>query len=186
MVEFPDITKEEFVNKSYEAEPNLTIEEKRGVLIQALGENIQIARVLCFRKNHNSGYGIYCHTGNRIMTMIEIENAQHQQILLNDIALHIAAFRPQYISIDDIPQETLEKERDIAREQIKGKPEHIIENIVSGKIKAFAKEVCLLEQGFVKEPKKSVQQMITEATKDKNQLYTCKSMMYWTISDVEG
>ena len=120
------------------------------------------------------------------MTMIEIENAQNQQILLNDIAMHIAAFRPQYISIDDIPQETLEKERDIAREQIKGKPEHILENIVSGKIKAFAKEVCLLEQGFVKEPKKSVQQIITETTKDKNQLYTCKSMMYWTISDVEG
>jgi elongation factor Ts len=85
--------------------------------------------------------------------------------LAKDVAMHIAATSPQYVSPEEITEDVIEKEKDIYRAQISGKPENIAEKIVEGKLKKFYEETCLLEQAFVKDPegKKKVKDIITDA-----------------------
>lgn len=83
--------------------------------------------------------------------------------LAKDIAMQIAASNPQYIQREDIPQEVIEKEREIYKSQIKGnKPPQVIEKIVEGKLEKFFEEMCLLDQPFIKEPEKKIKDLITE------------------------
>jgi elongation factor Ts len=112
----------------------------------------------------------YIHTGGRIGVLVELncetdfvaQNDQFKQ-LARDIAIHIAALNPAYVSPDQIPAEVLEKEREIALEQAKGKPEAALQKIVEGKLATFAKDNCLMEQAFFKRPELTVGQLITEA-----------------------
>lgn len=84
--------------------------------------------------------------------------------LAKDIAMHIAAANPPYLSREDVPQDVIEKEKAIYRSQVEGKPEHIVEKILEGKLDKFFEEACLLEQVFVKDPeqKQKVKELITE------------------------
>ncbi len=83
--------------------------------------------------------------------------------LAKDIALHIAAANPQYISKDDVPQDVIEKEREIYKAQITGnKPPQVVEKIIEGKLEKFFEDMCLLNQPFIKEPEKKIQDLITE------------------------
>ena len=83
---------------------------------------------------------------------------------VKDIAMHIAASSPRYVKREDIPEEIINKEKEIYKEQIKGKPEHVIDKIVEGKLEKFYSEVCLLDQVFVKDPeqKKTIKDLLTE------------------------
>ena len=85
--------------------------------------------------------------------------------LVQDIAMQIAAMRPEYVRVEDIPKEVLDRERKILREQAlgEGKPEHIVDKIVEGKLKKFYQEKVLLEQPFIKDDKKKVGQVIKES-----------------------
>lgn len=115
---------------------------------------------------------MYAHPGNRIGVMLEL-NCETDFVarndafkeLAHDLALHIAAMSPQYLSKDDVPQEALDREVGVLREQAlaQGKPEAIVDKIVSGRINKFYEETCLLEQGFVKDDSKTVGAMITDA-----------------------
>ncbi len=83
--------------------------------------------------------------------------------LAKDIAMQIAAANPQYIQREDIPQDVIEKEKEIYKSQIKGnKPPQVIEKILEGKLEKFFEEVCLLDQPFIKEPEKKIKDLITE------------------------
>jgi elongation factor Ts len=84
--------------------------------------------------------------------------------LAKDIAMHIAAANPSYVSPEDVPEDVLQREKDIYRAQITGKPENIVEKILEGKLQKFYEESCLLEQEFVKDPegKTKVKDLITE------------------------
>ncbi|MCS7163469.1 MAG: translation elongation factor Ts [Thermodesulfovibrio sp.] len=83
--------------------------------------------------------------------------------LAKDIAMQIAATNPQYIQREDIPQEVIEKEKEIYRSQIKGnKPPQVIEKIVEGKLEKFYEEMCLLDQPFIKDPEKKIKDLISE------------------------
>lgn len=83
--------------------------------------------------------------------------------LAKDIAMHIAAANPQYLSKEDVPQEIIEKEKEIYRAQITGnKPPQVIEKIIEGKLEKFFEEMCLMEQPFIREPEKKIKDLITE------------------------
>jgi elongation factor Ts len=86
------------------------------------------------------------------------------QTFVRDLAMHIAASNPLYISKDDVPEETLEKERAILEEQAKqaGRPEQVIPKIVEGRLQKYYEEHCLLEQPFVKNPDITVDEMLKE------------------------
>lgn len=83
--------------------------------------------------------------------------------LAKDIAMQIAASNPQYISREDIPQEVIEREKEIYKAQITGnKPPQVVEKIIQGKIEKFYEEVCLMDQPFIKEPERKIKDLITE------------------------
>ena len=114
----------------------------------------------------------YIHPGGRVGVLVEVNcetdfvaKTEDFQELVRDIAMHIAAMRPEYVRREDIPAEVIEHEKRIlaSRAQEEGKPEHIIEKIVSGRLEKFYSEVCLLEQPFVKDPAKTVGQLVQEA-----------------------
>ena len=85
--------------------------------------------------------------------------------LVKDIAMHIAAAKPEYVSQQEVPADVIEREKEIliAQSRNEGKPENIIEKMVEGRIKKFYKYVCLLDQEFVKNPEMTIQGLINEA-----------------------
>lgn len=113
----------------------------------------------------------YIHTGGRIGVLLEL-NCETDFVarndlfkeLANEIALQIAAMKPQYVKREDIPREVVEKEGEIAREAAiaEGKPPHIAEKIAEGKLEKFYKEVCLYEQPYIKDDKKTIEDLIKE------------------------
>jgi elongation factor Ts len=114
--------------------------------------------------------GIYVHM-DKIGVMVEVNcetdfvaRTDDFRALVKDLAMHIAAANPQYVSSEDVPQEIIEKEKEIYRAQVQGKPANVVEKIVEGKLAKFCEETCLLDQIFVKDPegKKKVRDVITE------------------------
>lgn len=80
--------------------------------------------------------------------------------LARQVAMHIAAARPAYVSIEDVPEAVLEQERDLARKKVEGKPENIVEKAAEGAVKKFAKQMCLIEQPWVRDDKQTIGQLI--------------------------
>lgn len=113
----------------------------------------------------------YIHGGGRIGVLVEV-NCETDFVAKNDdfrnfvkdIAMHIAASNPQYVKRDEVPEEMISKEREIVRAQTlnEGKPEKIVDKIVDGRIEKFLKEICLLDQPFVKDPDKTVETLVKE------------------------
>ncbi|HAZ28347.1 MAG TPA: elongation factor Ts [Candidatus Magasanikbacteria bacterium] len=117
--------------------------------------------------------GSYIHGAGKIGVLVEVNcetdfvaKTDAFQSLVSDIAMHIAAAAPQYICSADVPGEHVEKEKDVYREQLKteGKPAEMIENIIQGKMAKFYKEVCLLEQPFIKDEEKTIQALLDQKT----------------------
>ena len=115
--------------------------------------------------------GSYVHMGGKIGVLVEVNSetdfvarTEPFQALVKDIAMHIAASAPQYVRREEVPADVVAKEMEIAKAQAREqkKPEALIEKIAQGKVDKFFKEVCLLEQPFVKDDKKSVQEMMNE------------------------
>jgi elongation factor Ts len=113
--------------------------------------------------------GSYVHAGGKIGVMVEVNcetdfvaKTDDFQAFAKDIAMHIAASSPLYIQRENVPPEVLEREREIYRAQAReaGKPEKIMEKIVEGKLEKFYGEVCLLEQPFIKDPDRTVQDLL--------------------------
>lgn len=143
-----------------------TFEEVRIELVQTMGENMQIKRVLSLPKAKDASYGIYSHMGGKILTVVELSKAPGREDLARDIAMHVAAEAPEYLNPEDIPTDILEREKDIAREQVKGKPDNIVEKILDGKMRAFYDQVCLPRQKFVKDSSVSVEAHVAKEAKD--------------------
>jgi len=119
--------------------------------------------------------GSYIHMGGKVGVLVELNcetdfvaRGDEFQQLVKDIAMHIAAAEPRYVSREDIPADLLEKERDIARKQAlndpknANKPEQVIEKIVEGRLNKFYEETVLLDQPFVKVSEKTVGELVTE------------------------
>ena len=114
----------------------------------------------------------YIHGGGRIGVLVEVNcetdfvaKTDAFKALVKDIAMHIAAANPSYLRREEVPAAELEHEKMVLSEQARneGKPEKIIEKMVTGRIEKYYKEVCLLEQPFVKDPDKTINDLITES-----------------------
>ena len=138
-----------------------TLETVRQALVAKIGENIQVRRFQLMSTD-DGVIGSYRH-GERIGTMVKLTGGD--LALAKDLAMHVAASRPQAISGNDLPAELLEKERDIVATQAKdsGKPEAIIEKMVEGRMKKIVNEISLLGQAFVKDPDVTIEKLINQA-----------------------
>ncbi|MDD4321336.1 MAG: translation elongation factor Ts [Acidaminococcaceae bacterium] len=114
----------------------------------------------------------YIHGGGRIGVLVEVNcetdfvaKTENFQTLVKDIAMHIAAANPVYINREEVPVAELEHEKEVLSEQARneGKPEKIIEKMVAGRIEKYYKEVCLLDQMFVKDTDKTISQLVNES-----------------------
>ena len=138
------------------------IEEQREKLVQKLGENIVVRRIASSDNNADSS-GVYLHSNNKIGTIVSLQGGSEE--VAKDIAMHAAATDPMAISPSDIPAEVVEKEREIykAQSEESGKPEDIVEKMIEGKIRKFLSEVSLTEQDFVKDPNKTINDLLKDS-----------------------
>jgi elongation factor Ts len=135
--------------------------------VAKLGENIVIRRSVRYQVAQGL-VGAYIHM-DKIGVMVAAESAAQADELrpiIKDVAMHIAAASPSYITRDHIPQDVIEREKEIYRAQVTGKPAEITEKIVSGKLEKYFSDVCLIEQIFVKDPegKKKIKDVIGTGT----------------------
>ncbi|GAB5450682.1 MAG: translation elongation factor Ts [Halioglobus sp.] len=138
------------------------LEAQREALVQKIGENIGVRRIALI--DAESGVvGAYVHGNNRIAVLAELKAGD--QDLAKDVAMHVAAVNPQVVSPDDMPEDVVNKEKEIftAQAQESGKPPEIIEKMIGGRIKKFLAENSLVEQPFVKDPDVTVGKLVSGA-----------------------
>jgi len=116
--------------------------------------------------------GTYVHPGSRMVGMVEVNcetdfvaRTEKFQELARDLAMHIVAARPEYVSREDVPAEVIEKEKAIYRAQLaeSDRPAHIWDKIIEGKVDKWYGDVCLLEQPFIKDPDMTVQALMSQS-----------------------
>ncbi len=152
-----------FLSRPFTANAGQSVAEAVQVQIGKLGENMQLRRVERFAVEDGGALSVYIHPGDKLGVLVEFSGVSDAAAdaftrLARDIAMHIAAAAPQAITRDQLNQDSIDREREIYRQQAinEGKPEKIIDRIVDGKIDKFYGEITLLEQAFVKDPDTSV------------------------------
>ena len=150
---------EELLEQPYVGNPSETISALLNAAVAKIGEKISIRRFA----RAEGVVDTYVHLGGKIGVLVDVEG-EADAAVLHDVSMQIAAAKPSCISREDVNQADVEKEKEILRAQAlnepKPKPEAIIEKMVNGRIEKYYKEVCLLEQPFVKDQDVSVKQMI--------------------------
>jgi elongation factor Ts len=138
------------------------LEQDRESLVQKIGENIGVRRISLVSAD-DGVVGAYVHGNKRIGVLVELKAGD--QDLARDVAMHVAAVNPQVVSADDMPQELVEKEKEIYTAQAleSGKPAEIVEKMIGGRIKKFLAENSLVEQPFVKDPDTTVGKLVQTA-----------------------
>ena len=138
--------------------------------VSKTGEKTQVGDYAKYSLDGAGLIGTYIHFNEKVGTMIQIEtgdeataNNEALRQTATDIAMHITATKPMALDKDQIAPETIEREKAIFAEQVKNKPENIIEKIVEGKMQKFYVENCLLQQPFVKDDSKTIEQVLAEA-----------------------
>lgn len=122
-------------------------------LIAKIGEKISFRRFEIVEKNDNQVFGVYNHQNLGKINVITVLDGDNSEIA-RDVAMHVAAMNPGYLSRKDVPEDVINHEKDVIKKQAieEGKPAEIAEKMVNGRINKFYKEVCLLEQPFIKDP----------------------------------
>ncbi len=150
---------ENFLKLEFDPSTHKTVEEARHELVAKIGENIQIRRLILVK---NPGHlGTYLH-GTRIGTLVALEGGNLE--LAKDLAMHVAASRPQAIRPEDVSPELIAREKEIYIAQVleSGKPAEMAEKIVAGKLNKFLSDISLHGQSFVKDPEKTVAQLLAQ------------------------
>lgn len=142
--------------------------------IAEIGENMQLRKYVRFEAAQGGVVASYIHMGGKVGVLIEVgtnnpESASNEtfQELVRDLNLHIAASAPKGLAREDIPAEVVAAEEEIFRARLadSGKPANIIENILKGQLNKFFSENCFLEQGFVKDDKQTIKQLLENVGK---------------------
>ena len=138
------------------------IEDARQALVQKIGENISVRRI-AVASAADGVVGGYVHGNNRIAVLVELAGGGEE--LAKDIAMHVAAVNPAVVSPADMPEELLQKEREIYAAQAadSGKPPEIVEKMIAGRVRKYLSENSLTEQAFVKDPDMKVGELVKAA-----------------------
>lgn len=172
---------EAFLAQPYSGDPSTTLDNQRSLAVQSLGENIRLKRIHTLAKSPTASYGIYSHMGGKIVVVVELEGTTGEEKLARDIAMHATAESPDFVNPDEIPADLLAKEREIAAAQVKGKPEHIMDKIIAGKMEKFFDQVCLNRQSFVKDPDSTIAQIVEKRAKELGKPLVVKRFVRWGV-----
>ncbi len=127
-----------------------------------IGEKINFRRFECIEKNHNETFGPYLHMGGKISSLVVIEGNNEE--VAKNVSMQVAAMKPLYMFKEDVPADVLEHEKEVLKEQSmnEGKPADIAEKMVMGRIAKYYKEVCLVEQQYVKDNNLTISSYLKE------------------------
>ena len=168
------------------------IEEEVKELISTIKENIKIRRIKIIEAAENELLVDYIHGEGRIGVLIKMKaedsSALEKEEVKNfafDCALHVAAFNPMYLSREAVDKEYLEEQEQIFTKQAEqlGKPENVMQGIVKGKLNKHLSEICLINQGFVKEEKKSVEKIMDELSKSVGTKLSITDYAYFSVGE---
>lgn len=128
-----------------------TVAEHITAAIAKIGEKISLRRFAVLHKNEGEVFGSYLHMGGRIASLVRLSGGD--EAAAKDVAMHVAAIKPKYLSEKDIPEDVIAHEKDVLTKEAlsEGKPAAIVEKMVVGRLKKFFKEICLVDQPFVKD-----------------------------------
>lgn len=170
---------EELMKKPYAKDPRMTLEEYRGTVVQAIGENIQVKRIQLFTKSPTKSVGVYSHMGGKIVTVVVLDGASDQQELAKEVAMHAAAASPDFLAPEKVPAEVISREKEIARAQLEssGKPANMFDKIIEGKLKAYYDSACLVCQKYIRDDSLSVQQYVEKKGKG----LKVSDFLRWTV-----
>ena len=171
----------DLMQQPYYKDRSITIDQYRNLVIQSLGENIQLRRLEIIHKHANRSYGIYSHMGGKLVVIVEIEGAADQEGIAKEIAMHTAAENPDYLKPEEIPPHVMAREEEIARATVQGKPANVIEKIVAGKLKAYTDQACLIHQKYVKDNTLTVQQFLEQAAKKLGKTLSIHCFWRWKV-----
>jgi len=156
-----------------------TVGQKVLAMIGSIKENISIRRFVRYESAANAVLASYIHAGGKIGVLVELvatsgEKSARMNEIARDVAMHIAAAEPRFIRRDEVTQKDLDTEREIARDAAakSGKPENIIEKMVTGKMDKFYGEACLLEQPYIRNDKQTVNEYLAASGKESGCAYT--------------
>ena|SRR5690625_235936 len=140
-----------------------TVEEYINNVVATIGEKITLRRFAVLSKSDDAVFGSYLHMGGRIGALTLLEGTTDEEVA-KDIAMHVAAVNPSYVSRDDVNEDEVNHERAILKEQAlnEGKPEKIVEKMVEGRLGKFFEEICLLEQPYVKDGDVKVEKYVAD------------------------
>ncbi|MFB1049544.1 translation elongation factor Ts [Paraliobacillus sp. JSM ZJ581] len=140
-----------------------TLESFINSKIAQIGEKLSLRRFSIFQKTDADAFGAYVHMGGNIGVLTILEGTT-DETFAKDVAMHIAAVNPRYVSRDAVSAEEVEKEREMLKTQAlnEGKPENIVEKMVEGRLGKFFEEICLLEQSYVKDPDHKVKKLVAD------------------------
>lgn len=172
------------------SDPSQTLEVFIKAKVGQLGENLGLGR---FAKYEVSGAGAvssYIHMAGRVGVLVEVaaekaETAVNSALadFLKDVCMHIAAAHPICVRRDEVPTDKVEAEKDIFREQMKGKPADIIEKIIEGKLGKFYSINCLLDQPFIKDGDKTIQNLLDELSKTVGDTVTVTRFQRYAVGE---
>ncbi|MCJ1783038.1 translation elongation factor Ts [Mammaliicoccus sciuri] len=138
-----------------------TVEEKMNEAISTIGEKLTLRRFTLKTKTDNDSFGEYLHMGGRIGVLTVVEGSTNEEAA-KDVAMHIAALNPKFVSRDQVSEEELAHEKEILKQQAlnEGKPENIVEKMVEGRMRKYLEEICAVDQAFVKNPDQTVAEFL--------------------------
>ena len=160
---------EEMLAEKYIADNSKTVKDAIAALIAKLGENMSLRRINKFA-TEDGVIADYIHGGGRIAVMVQMEGENKEVLkeVTKELTLQIAAANPVYLNSEDVDTSALEKEKEIYRQQAlnEGKPEKIAEKMVEGRIHKYYKEVCLIEQPWIRDQDISIRKYIESKAKE--------------------
>ncbi len=172
--------------------PGADLESDRVALVAKIGENIQVRRQARLEVKGNGLVAAYIHTGGKVGVLVEVgagkegtSATEEFKQLVRDITLQIAAAHPTAVSREEVPAALIEKEREIAAQSdaLKGKPAAAMENILKGKLEKYYQTICLIEQGFVKNPDLSVKAHIASVGKTLGDEITVRGFVRFQVGE---
>lgn len=166
---------DEFLAEKWDLDSQFTVKEALSQQVAVIGENLNIRRFEKFERTQTGALVSYIHGGGRIGVLIELACDKESELLSElgkNVAMQIAALNPKFITANDVPQDYIDKEVEILTLQAKNdpknasKPDNIIEKMIQGRLKKELKEMCLVEQPYVKDGDLTVQKYIDSVAKE--------------------
>lgn len=135
-----------------------SVDERIKEAISTIGEKLSVRRFAIRTKTDNDAFGAYLHMGGRIGVLTVVEGSTDEEAA-RDVAMHIAAINPKYVSSEQVSEEEINHEREVLKQQAlnEGKPENIVEKMVEGRLRKYLQEICSVDQDFVKNPDVTVE-----------------------------